>query len=111
MLFKPEHLDSIYKGAKTQTRRIWKKQRANVGAIHQIKLKMLEKKNYGKILIKNVWKQKLLDITDKEASSEGGYTRESYIKKWFEINPKSPKNPELFVVEFKFLGGQNGRGI
>lgn len=100
MLFKPEHIKLIHCGMKTQTRRLWKKARAKVGSIHMLKLKLYEKETHGLILIKGVRQENLLDITEKDAIKEGGYSRESYLKKWFEINPKSPPNPKVFVVDF-----------
>jgi len=106
LLFKKEHLEPIYSGLKTQTRRLWKKQRVKVGAIHQIKLKLFDKKNYGRVIITDVKKEKLLDITEEDAKSEGGYNRKTYLEKWFEITPSSPPNPEVFVVNFKFKKGE-----
>jgi hypothetical protein len=91
----------IHEGKKTETRRIWKKQRAIIGSVHLMKIKMLSKENFGKMKITNIIKNHLLDITEEGAQREGGYTREEYLKLWFKINPKSPKNPEVFVVNFE----------
>lgn len=104
LLFKEEHIKLIQNGTKTETRRLWKKQRANVGSIHLMKLKMLSNVNYGKILIKKVRQEHLSDITEQGAMAEGGYTREEYMNLWFEINPKSPPNPILFALRFEYLG-------
>lgn len=104
LLFKEEHIKMIQNGIKTETRRLWKKQRAKEGSTHLMKKKMLSKKNYGKIFIKKVRQEHLSDITEQGAMAEGGYTREEYLKLWFEINPKSPPNPLLFVVSFKYVG-------
>ena len=104
ILFKQEHLCPIYKGWKTETRRLWKKQRVKVASIHAIKTKLFEKDNHGFILIKSVRQENLLDISEKSALKEGLYTIKTYLHKWFEINPKSPPNPSVYVVEFSFVG-------
>ena len=108
LLFTKEHVSLIKHRIKTQTRRLWKKQRAKEGSIHLIKTKTLSKKNHGRIRIKRVWKEHLLDISEKDAQAEGGYTKEEYLKIWFEINPKSPPDPILFVVEFDYLTTRGG---
>jgi hypothetical protein len=102
LLFKPEHIPLIKEGWKTQTRRLWKKPRAKVGSVHQMKTHLFGP-SLGKLRIERVWRERLLDITEEGAKREGGYTRESFLKKWFEINPKSPKNPLVFVVDFRYL--------
>ena len=86
LLFKSEHLPAIYSGLKVRTRRLWKKQRVKVGSIQAIKLKLFEKENHGFIFVTNVRQENLLDITEQEAYLEGGYSRESYLEKWFEIS-------------------------
>ncbi len=102
-LFQPEHIEAIHNGSKTETRRIWKKPRAKVGAIHLIKTQMLSKVNYGSIKILDVRQKHLLDITEEDARAEGGYTRQEYLALWFRINPKSPPNPKLYVISFEFI--------
>jgi len=102
LLFKPEHKDLILKGIKTQTRRIWKRQRCNPGSIHKAKTVMLSKEYFADLFIIDVHKERLLNISDKDAWAEGGYSREEFLRKWDEINPKYPSisNPEVFVVTF-----------
>lgn len=104
ILFKAEHIPMIHNGTKTETRRMWKNQRAKVGSLHKIKKWMFQESHHGLIRILDVRKEKLLDITEEGAKAEGGYTIESYIKKWFEINPKSSLNPKLFVIKFEYVG-------
>ena len=102
ILFKPEHIKLIHQGIKIQTRRIWKKPHCKPGSVHKAKTEMLSKEFHAELFIIDVHKEHLLDISDKDAWCEGGYTREEFLKKWDEINPKIPSstNPEVYVVTF-----------
>jgi len=102
ILFKPEHIKLIQKGIKIQTRRIWKKPRCKPGSIHKAKTEIFSKEFFAELFIIDVRKEHLLDISEKDAFREGGYTREEFLRKWDEINPKNPSstNSEIYVVTF-----------
>ena len=92
----------ILNETKTETRRLWKKRRARINSTHQIREKLFGP-SQGLIHVLGVRREKLRDITAAGAWREGGYTREEYLRKWFEINPKSSRNPMVFVVTFKLV--------
>lgn len=102
LLFKPYHVKLIQDGIKTQTRRIWKKPRCKVGSIHKAKTKMLSKEYFADLYIIDAHKEQLLDISEKDAWCEGGYTRDQFLNIWDEINPLHPSrsNPEVYVITF-----------
>lgn len=102
ILFKPEHVELILTGAKTQTRRIWKKPRCKVGSVHKAKTKMLSKEFFAELYIVGTRKEHLLDISEMDAALEGNYTIDGYLEKWDEINPKYPSStdPVVDVVVF-----------
>jgi len=102
-LMRPEHIAMSLTGVpcwKTQTRRLWKRGRANVGAVHQLREKLFGPSK-GTIKVLRVHQEHLLDITEADARKEGGYTREQFLQKWFMINPRSPPNPLVFVVDYR----------
>lgn len=102
LLFKPKHIKPIKKGIKTETRRIWKKQRVKEGSLQKAKTRMLSKEYFALLYIEKVHQEHLLDITEEGAKREGGYTRDEFLKVWDEINPGTPSasNPLVYVVKF-----------
>ena len=110
ILFKPYHVHPIVvidedpMIRKTQTRRVWKKQRAKIGSRHQCKTRMFTVKDdyFALVEILDVYEQPLGDMTEEDARAEGGYTLAEYARIWEIIN-KAPPNPlqEVFVVEME----------
>ena len=103
ILFKPEHVNPILNGVKTETRRLWKSARVKVGSIQLAKTQMLSKDYFAKLHILNVYQERLGDITPESAMREGGYTIESYFAKFDEINGTTDRNTILYVVHFEVI--------
>lgn len=71
---------------------------------------MLSKDYFALLEILDVHREVFQCITEEDAQKEGGYTRESYIKKFFEINPKVDKYTahgqipfNVWVVKFRVV--------
>ena len=107
LLFKPEHVQPILDGRKTETRRIWKKQRAKVGSVHLAKTKMLSKEYFAKIKILDVYQERLINITEEGARREGYPSRAAYLDAFRRINKLGPIGLECricpFVVKFEVI--------
>jgi hypothetical protein len=104
ILFKPYHVEEIIAGRKTQTRRIWKRPRAKVGAVHLVKTELFSKEHHCKIRILDVRRERLGDISEDDARAEGGYTVAEYIEVWREINGVWNPDQDVFVVTFEVVG-------
>ena len=104
ILFKPEHVDLILAGTKTQTRRIWKKPRAKIGAIHLAKTKMISKEFFARLEILAVYQEKLSDISDEDARAEGYKNSAAYFVAFCRINRLDYVPDELvYVVKFRVV--------
>ena len=109
ILFKPEHVQLILDGFKTQTRRIWKRKRCNVGSFHLAKTKMLSKEYFARLKILRVWQERLGNISLIDARSEGYHDEEAYYFAFFKINKIYPKNYDnwldmvVWCVEFEVV--------
>lgn len=101
ILFKAYHIKPIYQLVKTQTRRVGAK-RWNVGAIHQCQTRLFDRMSvFAKVLITDVYKERLGDISEKDAYSEGGYTVNDYIEAWKSINGNYDPDIVVWVVKFQ----------
>ena len=102
MLFKPYHVPLVLAGLKTQTRRCWKTQRVTVGSLQKAKTQMLSKDYFAVLKILVVYKQRLGDMTEKDAWAEGGYTLEQYRTVVWPACSKIPWDDDLvvFVIEY-----------
>lgn len=87
LLFKPEHVQPIITGRKTQTRRDWKRRRAVPGAIHWAQT------GYGKVdtrfarlEILRVWQEPLVEIGLHDALAEGYDSVAEYLNAFLRIN-------------------------
>jgi hypothetical protein len=103
ILFKPYHVEEIIAGRKTQTRRIWKRPRAKVGAVHLVKTELFSKEYHCKIRIIDVRRERLGNISEDDARAEGGYTVAEYIEVWREINGVWNPDQLVYVVDFEVI--------
>ncbi len=103
LLFKPEHVDMILEGRKTQTRRTGKR-RWKVGSTHQCRLKMLDKDScFATVGIKAVREEPFMDVSDEDAVREGYANAEQFIAKFREIYGDEPTRGDVWVVDFALV--------
>lgn len=108
MLFKPEHVDMIRSGRKTQTRRIWKSgPRAKVGKLHWAKTAYNKDSRFARIEILRVWQEPLGAISDADAWAEGYDNQLDYLNAFLRINKATEENigevmrSTVWCVEFR----------
>lgn len=113
LLFKPEHVDPILRGQKTQTRRIWKRVRVKVGAVHQCYTRPAWAKPPGepfaRVLITGLRREKLRYISESDVLREGYLHRDVYISAVARINGISrdeAMETAFDVVDFELVEEQ-----
>jgi len=111
MLFKPEHVDVILSGKKTQTRRIWKRPRAKVGSIHRAKTVLFSRQYFALIRITEVRRERLGDISIEDIHREGYQTLAGFKAEWIRINGSWDPDAEVFVVSFELADRSEQSGL
>jgi hypothetical protein len=98
LLFKPEFVEPILSGQKTQTRRLHNHQR-RVGSIHNCQINF-SSKPFCRVLITRAFKQRIIDISEADACKEGFSSREEFLRyfKRFKLDNNSIVTCYEFMV-------------
>jgi hypothetical protein len=106
ILFKPEHVDIILCGKKTQTRRLGKR-RWKVGALHACYTRPPFAKGgaepFCRVRILSVRREILGYIDDNDVRAEGYGDFAGFLDAFFHINPKASGGLMVWVVEFELV--------
>ena len=103
LLFKPEHVELILSGQKTQTRRLWPHGcRVKVGNVYQCRTRMMDKAStFARIRVKRIWREQLGEIQELNAHEEGYPSRAAYIEAFRRINGHAALDTVVWAVEFE----------
>lgn len=112
LLFKPEHVEPILEGRKTQTRRIWKAPRVRVGAVHQAKTRLFGGEPFALLRITARRQEHLMDITPADAVREGYRNVDDYWAAFMTINAKRIHDLDVmvWVVDFRLTSEEERSG-
>ena len=103
ILFKSHHVDMIKAGAKTQTRRVWKRPRAKIGSVHKVKTELFSPNYHCLIRIVDVHQERLGDISVSDVWAEGYQTLDEYAEVWTSINGVWDPDQLVYVVSFEVV--------
>lgn len=103
MLFTKEHIEQVLSGEKTQTRRLWKTQQVKVGNSYRAVNDLFTKRENAPayIVVTDVYQEKLGDITENDADSEGGYTVQEFKELWIDMHGEWEDDEDVWVTEFE----------
>ncbi len=107
MLFRPDMVEKILAGEKTQTRRVWKKAHVKVGNTYAIK-KHYYQKNVdapGFIRITGLRVEPLIEITNMDAKKEGFQSLREFVDVWTELHGEPEWHNDVWVIDFELVDG------
>lgn len=99
ILFKPEHVEPILSGRKTQTRRLGRK-RWKVGSIHQCKLNY-RTEPFTRVKVTAVRQERLGNIPEGDIRNQGYSSVKAYREASERIYGFWDPGAEVWVVEFE----------
>lgn len=118
----PKHIEEIFEGRKTQTRRRWQDGDVLVAAEYDVPTQLFRKdklkyqvggvysiqpgrgkKGVGHIEIIDIRKEKVSDISESDAIAEGGYTCQEYLDLWRKMYKVDPQQDWCWVISFKVV--------
>jgi hypothetical protein len=101
MLFKPEHIELILSGRMTQISKLWEKPMTRVGSIHKAKTALFSKDYFASVIITDMRRERLGDITIEDAIKEGYDDLHCYIDAWIKNKGYWEPNTTVYVVSFE----------
>jgi hypothetical protein len=105
ILFKPEHVEPILRGQKTQTRRTGHK-RWKVRSVHQAKTNYKDAP-FADLLITRVRSEQLGAISENDARKEGYPSVEAYQEAFGRIYGWWKPKTEVWVLDFEVIPNLN----
>jgi hypothetical protein len=108
MLWKKPYVAMILEGRKTATRRRARPM-VRVGRAYKIRVGFFDSLPH-RILVENIRKQRLSDMTGADAAREGAQSLSEFRDDWRSIYGGWDPSEEVWVVEFKLLPDPAARG-
>jgi len=104
-LFKPQHVDMICDGSKTETRRITARRRAKPDSLHWAQTGMRADQRFARIRVTEVSQERLRNIDHLGAIAEGYPSRIAYLDAFKKISGHlmTEKNPLVWVYKFELV--------
>jgi uncharacterized protein YhfF len=102
VLFRPELIDAILAGRKTQTRRIWRTAQVRIGGVYPVQRHLFDKKEVAPcwLLVTGLRKEAIGKITEDDARAEGYAGRAEFLAAWQRNFQRPHLDQEVYVVTF-----------
>lgn len=101
MLFKPYLVEPILKGAKTETRRLWKRCLVKVGSNYKAKTNFRSNSAFATIKIAYIRREKLGNINIDDAKKEGCRSLNEFKRIWIDSHGSWQPDTQIFVIGFE----------
>ena len=103
LLFPPDDIKLVQYGSKSITVRPLRKTRMRAGTVYEAKLTVTTEKSFARLLVTDVYRKRLGELTEDEVSREGLRSLAEFRKKWEAAYSKWDPNEIVRVIEFRAL--------
>jgi len=103
MLFKPYLVEPILKGAKTETRRLWKRCLVKVGSNYKAKTNFRSNSAFATIKIAYIRREKLGNVNSDDAKKEGCRSLNEFKRIWIDSHGSWQPDTQVFVIGFRLV--------
>ena len=103
MLFKPYLVEPILKGAKTETRRLWKRCLVKVGSNYKAKTNFRSNSAFATIKIAYIRREKLGTVNSDDAKKEGCRSLNEFKRIWIDSHGSWQPDTQVFVIGFQLV--------
>jgi len=103
MLFKPYLVEPILKGAKTETRRLWKRCLVKVGSNYKAKTNFRSNSAFATIKIAYIRREKLGKVDSGDVKKEGCRSLNEFKRIWIDSYGSWQPDTQVFVIGFQLV--------
>ncbi|MEM2869100.1 MAG: ASCH domain-containing protein [Thermoplasmata archaeon] len=103
LVFRPEEVRLIQYGSKTLTIRPLRRTRMRAGSVYDAKLRVASGSSFAQLLITDVYRKRLADLTEEDAIADGSGSLEEFRRKWEAAYHRWNPFEIVRVIEFRPL--------
>jgi hypothetical protein len=104
LLFSPEDVKLVQYGAKTTLVRPLRRTRMTAGSIYEAKLSVVSDRPFARLLVTDVYRRRLGEITEAEATRDGARSLEEFQARWSTAYGRWDPAQIARVIEFRPMG-------
>lgn len=103
ILFRREFVDLILSGAKTESRRRWRRPLVKEGGVYWAATGFGRGDRFARLKVKYIRRQRLGEVTEEDARREGCSSLEEFKEVWTRIYGSWDPCEEVYVVSFEVV--------
>jgi hypothetical protein len=110
LLFRPDEVRLVQYGSKSVSIRPLRKTRMRAGTIYDAKLSVVADRPFARLLVTDIYRRRLGELTDEEALRDGAGSLEEFRKRWEASTGGWDPKEIVRVIEFWPLGSFRTEG-
>jgi len=104
LLFSPDEVRLVQYGSKTTLVRPLRRTRMTAGSIYEAKLSVVSDRSFARLLVTDVYRRRLGELTEEEAARDGARSLEEFRARWAASYGRWDPSQIARVIEFRPMG-------